>query len=251
MSKTPENRALGGVLGGPRGGPGGSLWGPGGLWGGPGAPPGGVPPGGPPGGGPPYGQKCRSGAAPQGGPPGGHFWGGRTRGGQNKANSSLKVVYSGGRGGPPQKRTGCAPCRGAQKGPNFRPLWVFLPLFCGRSHHVSPQCFCPCVSCIIKQNSPRRLSGERPQLGDGVPKLALGGPPGGVPRASLDRKSGGGGQGVVGGVDLGGRRVRQPQKLGSERTNCLLKSHEVPSFLTSAVQQIRCQRNIPLAESLL
>jgi hypothetical protein len=31
--------------------------------------------------------------------------------------------------------------------------------------------------------SPPLLSGERPQLGDGVPKLALGGPPGGVPGA--------------------------------------------------------------------
>jgi hypothetical protein len=35
--------------------------------------------------------------------------------------------------------------------------------------------------------SPRRLSGESPQLGDGVSKLALGGPPGGSPGPTRHR----------------------------------------------------------------
>jgi hypothetical protein len=135
---TSPKHGPGGVLGGPLGGPlGGSLWGPGGLRGGPGAPPGGGPPVGPPGGRTPYGQYCPSGSAPQGAsaprgpteapalggtprgapwwppslrtilpfwsrPPGGHFWGVRTRWGQNQAKSSLTVVYRGGRGPPPK-----------------------------------------------------------------------------------------------------------------------------------------------------
>jgi hypothetical protein len=162
------NMALGGSRGGPWGGPGGGSVGPRGPLGGsggpsrggtprgapwwppslrtilpfwsrpPGGPPGGGPPGGPPGGprGAPGGGA--PGGGPRGGPPGGHFWGVRTRWGQNQAKSSLTVVYRGGRGAPPQKRTGCAPGRGAQKGPKCRPWWVFIPLFSGRSHHVSP-----------------------------------------------------------------------------------------------------------------
>jgi hypothetical protein len=62
-------------------------------------------------------------------------------------------------------------------------LWVFLPLFCGRSHHVSPFTFSCFFLCADNMNSPRRLSGERPQLGDGPWKLALGDPPGGCPGA--------------------------------------------------------------------
>jgi translation initiation factor IF-2 len=93
----------GGGVGGPRGGRGGAP----GAAGGVGGPrPGGSPRGGPlvaalssdltalleP---PPWG-------APRGGPPGGHFWGVRTRWGQNQAKSSLTVVYRGGRGAPPK-----------------------------------------------------------------------------------------------------------------------------------------------------
>jgi hypothetical protein len=64
---------------------------------------------------------------------------------------------------------------------------VFLPLFCGRSHHVSPLVFRDFFLSALKALSPRRLSGERPQLGDGVPKLALGGPPGGSPGPTRHR----------------------------------------------------------------
>jgi hypothetical protein len=114
----------------------------------------GGPPGGRPGGPPPYGQYC-----PQ-----------RVR--------------------TPQKRTGCAPCRGAQKGPNFRPLWVFLPLFCGRSHHVSPSCLSE-VSLYKRKSSPLVASrGSAPNWGTGWPRRGRGGAPpprGGPPRAGPTR----------------------------------------------------------------
>jgi hypothetical protein len=132
-SRNHTKRPWGGPVGAPVGAPAGSHCGRGGLWGGPGARPGGVPPGGPPGGRPPYAQYCPSGPAPRRAPFGAAGPAGGTPHLRPVEQSSI-----GGAGGPPQKRTGCAPCRGAQKGPNFRPLWVFVPLFCGRSHHVSP-----------------------------------------------------------------------------------------------------------------
>jgi hypothetical protein len=157
---------------------------------------------------PDRGALARRGGGP-GGRPGGPIGGVLTLWGQNLAKSSYTVVYRGA-GGPPQKRSGCAPCRGAQKGPNFWPLWVFLPLFCGLSHHVSPRVRSGPCGDIQPRLAPRRRSGERPQLGDGGPTLALGGPPGGVPGA--DPSSGPGigstqnheGPGGVGGGGGGG-----------------------------------------------
>jgi hypothetical protein len=77
----------------------------GGRGGAPRGPPG-APPGARPGGAPRGG--------PRGGPPGGHFWGVRTRWGQNHAQSSVTVVYRGGRGAPPKAHW----VRSLQGGPN-------------------------------------------------------------------------------------------------------------------------------------
>jgi hypothetical protein len=111
VSLKERNRPWGGPGGAPGGAPGGGVWGPGGREGGGGGPSRGGPPGGAPGGPPParplrpFGRPPGGGppgGRPGGGPPGGHFWGVRTRWGQNQAKSSLTVVYRGGRGAPPK-----------------------------------------------------------------------------------------------------------------------------------------------------
>jgi translation initiation factor IF-2 len=88
-------------------------------WGGPGGAPGG-----------PRGGLCGAQGASGGvrGPlPGGHFWGVRTRWGQNQAKSSLTVVYRGGRGAPAEERS-----VGSVLGGSFRSRWsAFLGLLRG------------------------------------------------------------------------------------------------------------------------
>jgi hypothetical protein len=183
----PQRRPRGRPRGPPRPPPGAPLGRRGGPRGRPGAPPrGGVPPGGPRGGPPPYVQNFPPAAAPQGGPPGGAprgaIFGGSGLAGGKTTLRPVKPGSIGGAGGPPQKRTGCAPCRGAQKGPNFRPLWVFLPLFCGRSHHVSPSWFFQCFSFDIRSIIPSSPLGGAPPIGGRGLGAGPGGPPGGVPR---------------------------------------------------------------------
>ncbi len=97
--QNPRKKALGGSRGGPRGGPGGVSVGPRGASGGVRGPlPGGYPPGGPLVAALPTDNTALLEPPPRGG----HFWGVRTRWGQNQAKSSLTVVYRGGRGAPPK-----------------------------------------------------------------------------------------------------------------------------------------------------
>jgi hypothetical protein len=60
---------------------------------------------------------------------------------------------------------------------------VFLPLFCGRSHHVSPQFVC--LSGLFKQKSHPLVAsrGSAPDWGTGSRSWPWGAPPGGVPGA--------------------------------------------------------------------
>jgi hypothetical protein len=122
MAPHLENRRWGGPGGAP-GGPRGGLCGAQGASGGVRGPlPGGYPPGGPLVAALPTDTTARveppPGGGPRGGPPGGHFWGVRTRWGQNQAKSSLTVVYRGGRGGPPKSALGALPAGGPKKGPS-------------------------------------------------------------------------------------------------------------------------------------
>jgi hypothetical protein len=64
---------------------------------------------------------------------------------------------------------------------NFRPLWVFVPLFCGRSHPVSP-CFFRVVRRLKHLNWPLVASrGSAPNWGTGSGSWPWGAPPGGSP----------------------------------------------------------------------
>jgi hypothetical protein len=88
----------------------------------------------------------------------------------------------GGPGGPPKSALGALPAGGPKQGRLFGRCGCCFPSFAG-VRTMSLLLFVVLCCFTIYTISPRRLSGERPQLGDGVPKLALGGPPGGVPGA--------------------------------------------------------------------
>jgi hypothetical protein len=137
-------------------------------------PPRGAPPGGPPGGppGPPRGP-------PRGGPPRGPFGGGRNNIGAKKKKRKIKKRKKGGAGGPPKSALGALPAGGPKKGPILGLCGCFYPS-CAVDRTMSLRVVVSRLFCFSKLTlSPRRLSGERPQLGDGVSKLDLGGPPGG------------------------------------------------------------------------
>jgi hypothetical protein len=177
------------ALGGPPGGPPGAdpssgpffvsltMW----DW------PWGGPRGGAPGGAPPVPQSGPSLGPPAGGPrgagpPGGHFWGVRTRWGQNQAKSSLTVVYRGGRGAPPKAHW----VRSLQWGPKRAHFYAFVGVFTALLRSIVP-CRCSfflwflCSDTIIRFPSPPL--GGAPPVGGRVADAGAGGPPGGVPGA--------------------------------------------------------------------
>jgi hypothetical protein len=134
------------------------------------------PPPGPPG--PPPGTP----GAPPRGPPGAPPGGGPAARGATPSYVQFNSGQSGGPGGPPKSALGALPAGGPKKGPILGLCGCFYPSFAVDRTMSLLMLFLFLFSFefII---APRRLSGERPQLGDGVPKLALGGPPGGVPGA--------------------------------------------------------------------
>jgi hypothetical protein len=173
----PPKHGPGGVLGGPRGGPGGGAVGPWGPRGGSGGPSRGVTPRGAPW----WPPSLRTILPFWSRPPGGHFWGVRTRWGQNQAMARSTGVYRGGRGAPPKAHW----VRSLQGGPKRAQFEAFVGVFTPRLRSLAPclsLCFSVFLSIYNTHYFPSSPLGGAPPIGGRGAEASPGGPPRGGPR---------------------------------------------------------------------